>query len=175
MPPTGIAINKTTNVLVSGHGSTFIFEYTTTGKNVRQFNIQPVGIVNPWLAIPLPNDHYVVSSDQGINVVNPNGSIVHTYKGSVGLGKPTGLVLVESGDILVADQGTNKLLVLDSSLSSARELLLPEGVTLQNPRALFLDSTRGRLYVGEWNGDRVLVLDNVFNEGNYVLFNCKLG
>jgi len=51
---------------------------------------------------------------------------------------------------------------MDSSLRSVEELALPADVEMHRPSGLCLDESRGRLYVGEYDGScRVLVVDSV--------------
>ncbi len=79
---------------------------------------------------------------------------------------PIGLAVDSQGFILVADSSNNRILVLNPTLTEARPLPLPLNETgvIQWPRGLWLDESRGRLYVGETDGQyRVLVFDNVYN------------
>jgi hypothetical protein len=63
--------------------------------------------------------------------------------------------------VLVADEHNDRILVLNPTLSEARPLPLPTGAggqPLNNPFGLWLDESRGRLYVGEYGTPyRVLV------------------
>jgi hypothetical protein len=156
---------RSNNVLVTSNDQHTVVEYDTNGDAVRTINLLSIGIVNPWHCVQLKNGLWAVSNNHAIHVVDLSGRIVHEYGGSIGLNSPVGLALGRSGDILVANQDANKLLVLNSSLTTSSELALPNGVTLNNPRALFLDSSHGRLNVGEWSGYRVVLLDNVY-KGN---------
>ena len=65
------------------------------------------------------------------------------------------------GRVLVADQDNNRLLVIDQSLSSAHEMSLSVRGCLNNPFSLWYDQSRSRLYIGEWNGGRVIVIDSL--------------
>ncbi len=79
---------------------------------------------------------------------------------------PYRLAVDSQGFILVADMWNNRILVLNPTLSEARPLPLPLNETgvIKRPRGLWLDESRGRLYVGEDGGNyRVLVYDNVVN------------
>ena len=72
-------------------------------------------------------------------------------------------IMVVSDSILVADCDNNRILRLNASLSDARDLSLP--VNTQLTQRMYLDQSRGRLYVGEWSGEkRVLVFDNIHFE-----------
>ena len=75
---------------------------------------------------------------------------------------PTSLAVTKNDDILVADARNNRILSMNSSLSSAQQLTLSVDGGIQKPWGLCLDESRGRLYVGEYDGSRrVLVFDGV--------------
>jgi len=74
---------------------------------------------------------------------------------------PAGLAVDEDENILVADCNNNRLLVLDRSLTSAREMSVSVDVGLKGPYSLCYDKSRGRLYIGEWDGRRVIVIDHL--------------
>lgn len=79
---------------------------------------------------------------------------------------PGGLTMNSQGYMLVADFNNNRILALNPTLSEARILPLPynETGTISKPWSLWLDESRGRLYVTENAGqNRVLVYDGVFN------------
>jgi len=168
--PRGLSVNKEHNVVVACRGAHRLQEYTTHGTLVREISLQQVGVSNPWHAIQLSTGDYVVShgtSPGVVSVVGVDGQVVHSYDQSqvlnVGPMKyPRSLAVTKNDDILVADYGNNRILSLDSSLSSAYELVLPVDNAMQEPFGLFLDELRKRLYVGECGGEnRVLVFDNV--------------
>jgi len=54
-----------------------------------------------------------------------------------------------------------RLVVLDASLSNAREFNLPIDGGLSGPRCLYFDESRSRLYVGEKGGKRVSIFDSI--------------
>ena len=74
---------------------------------------------------------------------------------------PKGLAVDEHGNILVADVAdarNNRLLVLDPTLTSAREMSVSFDGGLNGPLSLWYDKSRGRLYLGEWWGSRVIII-----------------
>ena len=76
---------------------------------------------------------------------------------------PSSLAVTKNDDILIADQGNNRILSINSSLGSIQELALSVDGGIQRPMGLCLDESLGRLYVGEWVGKgRVLVFDGVY-------------
>ena len=127
-------------------------------------------MTEPWHANQMSTGDYVVSqymSPGVVNVVGVDGQVIRSYKPSqtsdVGQMKyPTSLAVTKNDDILVADMWNNRILFINSSLGSIQELALSVDGEIQQSQSLYLDESRGRLYVGEYNGDhRVLVFDGV--------------
>jgi len=92
--------------------------------------------------------------------------VVRSYGGQEGseltqMDCPTGLAVDREGRVLVADSYKNRLLVIDESLSSVDEMSLIVDGGLQGPESLWYDQSRRRLYIGEWSGGRVIVVDNL--------------
>jgi len=74
---------------------------------------------------------------------------------------PGGLAVDKNENILVADEHNNRLLVLDRSLTSAHEMSVAVDGGLKRPDNLWYDKSRGRLYIGEWDGRRVIIIDHL--------------
>jgi len=74
---------------------------------------------------------------------------------------PRGLAVDKEGRVLVADWYNDRLLVIDQSLSSAHEM--PVGVDggPKGPFSLWYDQSRRCVYIGEWDGGRVIVNDSL--------------
>jgi len=168
--PVGLSVNKEHNVVVACGGADKLQEYTTHGTLVREISLQQVGVSSPWHAVQLSTGDYVVSQNTwpgAVHVVGVDGQVVHSYGQSqtsnVGpMRGPRSLAVTKNDNILVADHGNDRIVSLDSSLSSAYELVLPVDNGIQSPFGLFLDELRKRLYVGEFGGEcRVLVFDNM--------------
>ena len=73
----------------------------------------------------------------------------------------SGLAVDKHGNILVADELNDRLLVIDGSLSSAHEMSVSVDGGLKQPFTLWYDKSRDRLYIGEWSGGRVIVIDHL--------------
>jgi len=166
--PAGLSVNKEHSVVVVCCGAHRLQEYTTHGTLVREISLQQAGLLSPWHAVQLSTGDYVVSQDPGaVSVVGVDGQVVRRYDQSqasnVGpMNHPRSLAVTKNDNILVADLGNNRILSLDCSLSCAQVLALPVDSAIQQPRGLFLDELRKRLYVGERGGEcRVLVFDNM--------------
>ena len=165
--PEGLSVNRDHNVLVACLTDNKLQEYTTDGRLVREICL-PVG--SPWHAIQLSTGDYVVSHCESpgvVSVVGVDGGLLRSYgpAGSSDVGpmkSPRSLAITNHGDILVADQGNNRILAIKSSLTRVQLFLVPADIKLQEPCALYLDETRDRLYIGEWGGKRrVIVLNNL--------------
>ena len=137
---------------------------------MREICLQ-AGVARPWHAIQLSTGDYVVShymSPGVVSVVGVDGQVVRRYglsqTSDVGRMKfPSSLAVTKNEDILVADQGNNRILSINSSLGSIQKLALSVDGGIQQPECLCLDESRGRHYVGEWGGKgRVLVFDGVY-------------
>ena len=104
---------------------------------------------------------------RGVCLVDVKGAVIQRYsklfKGSqlTEMNAPAGLAMDKHGNILVANQGNNRLLVLDRSLTSAHEMSVSVDGNFNGPFSLWYDKSRGRLCIGEWAGGRVIVIDNL--------------
>jgi hypothetical protein len=101
----------------------------------------------------------------GVSVVNTQGQVVASSSRNLQSANkpfdyPSHLAVCENGRILVADIYNNRIVELNDSLTWSRDLPLPVADGLQGPRCLYLDKSKDRLYVGEYDGKRVLVFDN---------------
>jgi len=165
--PAGLSVNCGSNVVVACWGASKLQEYATHGTLVREIILQHAGVTKPWHAIQLSTGDYVVSQDTSpgmVVTVGVNGQVVQSYGRSrmsnIGQMKyPTGLAVTDKGEILVADDLNHRVLLIDSSLCSGEELTLPVDSGIRRPSGLCLDETRGRLYVSEYVGGRVLVFE----------------
>jgi len=168
--PRGLSVNKLHNIVVASSGANKIQEYTTHGALVREISLRQAGVRLPWHAVQLSTGDYVVSEEMSpgvVSVVGIDGQVVRRYCPSPlsDLGEmkyPSGLAVTQNDDILVAERSSNRILLVNSSLSSVRKLALPVDNGIQSPQGLCLDESRGRLYIGEDGGShRVLVFDGV--------------
>jgi len=161
--PQGLSVNRDHNLLVACSDDKKLQEYTTDGRLVREICL-PVG--SPWHAIQLHTGDYVVSHDKSpgvVSVVGVDGGLLRSYgpAGSSDVGPikdPRSLAVTKHGDIFVADLGNNRILAINSSLTRVKLFPIPADIKLRKPRALYLDETPDRLYIGEWGGKfRVIV------------------
>ena len=81
---------------------------------------------------------------------------------------PAGLAVDKYENILVADKDNDRLLVLvtrmlvlDRSLTIVHEMSVAFDGGVKGPYSLWYDKSRGRLYIGELKGKRVIIIDNL--------------
>jgi len=167
--PAGLTVNRAQNLLVVSYSESKLQEFTTGGTLLQNIQLQLDTAGHPGHAIDMANGQFVVSCQSPQNdvcLVDTTGAVVRSYGGQTGsqmmkMYYPAGLAVDKHGNILVADGGNNRLLVLDSSLSSAHEMSVSVDGGLMGPCSLWYDKSRGRLYIGEHQGGRVIVIDHL--------------
>ena len=164
--PVGLTVNNDKNVLVVIRHERKLQQFTTRGKLLQTIQLQ-LDIGSPIQVIQLTSGQFVISHSGGtqhrVCLVDGKGAVVRSFEGTPGSGlsemnEHTGLAVDEHGNILVADALNNRLLVLDRSLTSAREMSVSVDGGLDGPLSLWYDKSRGRLYLGEWSGKRVIII-----------------
>jgi len=166
--PDGLTVNSAKNVLVVIRGERQIQQFTTHGTLLQTIQLQR-DIKYPRRVVELSNGQFVIS-DTGTHprvcLLDVKGAVVGSYGGTPGsdltkMNWPVGLAVDKPENILVADENNNRLLVLDRSLTSAREMSVSVDGGLKGPRSLCYDKSRGRLFIGEWSGCRVIIIDHL--------------
>jgi len=166
--PVGLSVNSDHNLLVVSQGERKLQIFTTHGTLLQTIPLQ-ADIQYPQHAMQLPTGQFLVSHTGSLNrvcLVGVDGAVVRSYGGQAGsqltqMNCPSGLAVDREGRVLVADRYNNRLLVIDQSLSSAHEMSECVDGGLNHPYSLWYDQSRRRLYVGEWYGGRVIVIDNL--------------
>jgi len=113
----------------------------------------------------------------GISIVDKTGTVQASYNhkrrtsigladGETALTSSGYLAIDKENRILVADRAANRIAILNSSLKRVDELPIPVDGGLKRPWCLYLDEASNRLYVGEHEGGRVLVFDNVLDSAS---------
>lgn len=180
--PSGLSVNSSRNLLVTCRGSALkIQEYTSLGSLIREI-CMPSNVTRPMHAVQLSEGRFAVANGgtlpgqfgfrpqemHRVSVLDDSGSVVCSYGDTYGCGtgqldEPMYLAVCRNGNILVAVKENHCILVLDPSLSTARQLALPVAGGIKGPISVCLDESVSRLYVGEGIGGRLLVFDNVTN------------
>ena len=167
--PAGLTVNRDQNLLVVSHSENMLQEFTSRGTLLQNIQLKS-GTGSPWHAVDLANGHFVVScrgQKHTVRIVDVNKrAVIRSYGGEKGsqmmeMNNPAGLAVDKHENILVADDWNHRLLVLDSSLTSAHEMSVSVEGGLKGPASLWYDRSRRRLYVGESQGGRVIVIDHM--------------
>jgi len=173
--PRCLSVNSEHNLIVVSQGEPKLQIFTTHGTLLQNIQLQ-ADIKYPRHAVQLPttsqflvsHGYYGSQSLHRVCLVGVDGAVVRSYGGQQGseltqMNAPKGLAVDREGRVLVADRDNNRLLVMDQSLSSAHEMSVSVDGGMNHPSSLWYDQSRRRLYIGEWNGGRVIVIDNVKN------------
>jgi len=167
--PRGLSVNSEHNLIVVSEGESKLQIFTTRGTLLQNIQLQ-ADIGCPRHAVQLPtSSEFLVSHTDSLHrvcLVGVDGTVVRSYGGQRGseltqMNAPRGLAVDREGRVLVADMCNSRLLVMDQSLSSAHEMSVSVDGGLDRPYSLWYDQSRGRLYIGEWSGERVIVIDSV--------------
>ena len=158
--PHGLSVTSSHNLLVAVSGANALYEYSTDGVAIRQINLQPAGISAPVYAVQLSNDHYAVvhhGPTHQFSVISSDGQLVQSYRGDAGnMNEPRAVAVDQAGRVFVADQGNHRILVMCCKNLSAYPLPLPTECQLDGPCSIYYDSSNRHLYIGEWNGGRII-------------------
>jgi len=162
--PVGLTVNSDKNVLVVIQDERKLQKFTTHGSQLQTIQLQP-DIQSPRQVIQLSSGQFLIShvgnALHRVCLVNGKGAVVRSFGGTPGFGLFVGLAVGEHGNILVADRGNNRLLVLHRSLTNAHAMPVSVDGGLKSPLSLWYDKSRGRLYVGEGCGSRVIIIDHL--------------
>jgi len=170
--PVGLSVNSEHNLLVVSQGERKLQKFTTHGTLLQNIQLQ-ADIESPHHAVQLSTGQFLVShyghsgrSLHRVCLIGADGAVVRSYGGQQGsqltqMNNPAGLAVDRKGHVLVAEYYNNRLLVLDQSLSSAHEMSVCVDGDLKGPFCLWYDQSRRCLYIGEWDGGRVIVIDNL--------------
>ena len=164
--PRGLSMTTGGNILVVLYEGT-ISEYTPDGSLVRRISCNA-----NWHAVEVSHDVWAFTmSNPSMNAICTtfvNGTVIKCSESVAGrvvtqMNDPRALAVDASGYVYVTDRENDRLLMLDPSLTEARQLQLPVNTALMKPLALSIDNSRGQLFVGEDDGQcRVLVFDGIW-------------
>ena len=172
----GLSVTDSHTLLASCLNSCKIKEFTTDGELLRQIQL-PQDMTSLQHAVQLPSGRFIVCHGgpddllHRVCLIGCDGNVIQSYGGKYGigthqLGMPTHLAVDGNESVFVADFNNSRVLSLSPSLTYTDEVLSSEQVKWQ-PRRLFLDADRGRLYVAEnevkrgskFAGGRVVVVN----------------
>ena len=170
--PAGLTVSSDKNVMVVIQDECKLQQFTTHETLLQTIQFQS-DIKWPRGVIQLFSGQFVIShggTHHRVCLLDDEGAVVQSYGSTQGsdltkLNNPMGLAVDKHGNILVADEDNNRLLVLDRSLTStsAHEMTVSVDGGLKEPRSLWYDKSRGRLYICEWKGRRVIIIDHLMD------------
>jgi len=167
----GLSLTSADNVLVSLYDTvdtTQIIQYTPYGGLIAKINLDS-SIEYLYHSVQLSSDRFVVSHGtysillNRVCIVDTGGQIIQCYGGASGsrvgqLSGPRNLAVDRHGNVLVADWGNNRVVLLSPSLILLGYVNIP-GQKLNGPWSLYLDEPNHRLYIAEYTSPaRVFVL-----------------
>ena len=158
----GLSITKQGSVIVACHSLNKLFEYSTDGTEKREIVLQS-DIVKPYRAIQLDNDQFLISHDfmHRVCLIDTTGKLIKSFGGTTGtkggqLQYPRQMVVDQNGFILVADYGNNRVVLLDSNLEFAKDLI-PASAGMKTIFAVCLEKQYDRLYVSDYCNNKLAV------------------
>jgi len=156
--PYGVTVNSAHNLLVACYSTHKVQEYTTDGALVREINLQ-ADITNPAHVVQLRGDEFGITQHGSVHrycVAGSDGKIVKSI-GSGKMNSPFGFAVSKGGSkVFVPDYGRNRISLLNSSSFSMEQLPAAFNVSISSPYCIHFDARAGVMYVGEWNGGRIL-------------------
>jgi len=157
--PYGVTVNNAHNLLVACYNTHKVQEYTTDGAIVREINLQP-DIVNPTHAVQLRAGEFGITSFGSAYhrycVVGNDGKIVKSTASGL-ISSPHAFAVSKGGSkVLVANYGSNRILLLNSKSLTIEQLPAAVNVGFSNPYCIHFNSSAGTMYVGEWGGGRIM-------------------
>jgi len=167
--PLGLSVNSERNLLVVSQYERKLQIFTTHGTMLQNIELQ-ADIERPFHAVQLPTGQFLIShfgSQHRVCLVGADGAVVRSYGVQAGselsqMNEPAGLAVDREGRVLVADRLNNRLMVIEQSLHSAHVMSVCVDGGLKGPWSLWYDqSRRRRLYIGEYSGERVIVINNL--------------
>jgi len=167
--PSGLSITSENTVLVVINNNA-INEYTPSGSLVRIITTMSFSYL--WQAVQVNNSVRAFTAYAPMNQIctaSTTSTVIKCFGSTAGPGLalamnfPRGMAIDTRGYMLVADSGNNRIILVDPTLTSARQLQLPVNLALYYPWTVSYNQSIGRLFVGEWGGQcRVLVFDGIW-------------
>jgi len=170
--PVGLSIASSGNVIVVCSCVSVVQEYSGRGHLVRQVDLRD-GLTGPWHAVQLADGRYAVSQQRGnthlrhrVCLVSTTGNVERFFNGpdasdtAAGrpLSFPSGLAVGRDGKILVADRKNGRIVMIDPTSGSVREVVASGTGGLNELQVIHLDNVN-RMYVADSTDNHVAVYE----------------
>ena len=163
-----LSVNKHGHVTATNHMTNKLYEYTSTGELRREIALRD-GVVNPWRAVHMDGDQFLVCQAGGNNkhrvcLIDNRGNLIKSFgsiqgSGNANLSYPYRLVVDRNDFILVADHLNSRVVLLNKQLEYVKDII-PTSMNMSNIFTLFLDEDNGRLYLSDINyNDNLAIFD----------------
>jgi len=151
-----LSLTSTNNILATLFDNRKLKEYTPKGVRIIEINLNS-SMEYSWYSIQLSSDRFVVSHGGGgslhrVCLVDTSGRIIQCYGGAEGSGveqlsRPSQLAVDGYGNVLVADNGNGRVVLLSPSLTHLGYIMIP-AYEMFGTHLLHLDEINRRLYIG---------------------------
>ena len=170
MDPSGIAVDKSGNVLVTDTGNSRVEIFDNAGNFLRHLGTVGTGngqFVNPeGIAIDENGNIFVVDSGNSrIQVFDGANNFLRKW-GSAGFSNglfshPSGIAVDVNGNVFVADVGNNRIQAFNSSGTFLRKWgsLGDANAFFREPRGVAVDKSGARVYVADSGNNRIQVFE----------------
>jgi len=159
----GLSLTSSFNILATLNDVSRVEEYTAGGCFVQGFGLDS-SIQYPFHCVQLSSGFFGVIHQGAVQVrvcvVDQRGSVIQCYgappvPGTAQPCLPAQIAIDRSDNMLVTD--INRVELLNSTLTHIGYTVLP-GYEITGPYAIHFDGPNRRLYIGEWWGRRIFVL-----------------
>jgi len=153
-----------TRLLVTSTDTKQLMQLDSLGDELRR--VQLPDDMRPWHAVESPTTTFIVSHENTqctphqISEVNTGGQVLRHFTGSrlSPLGWTRHVAIDSHGNVLVADRGNRRILLLDAQLRLRRLIIDEHQLNDKNPHRLCYREPTGQLLVG-FGGNKVTVFD----------------
>lgn len=164
-----ISMTHESHIVLTLLEENMINEYKPSGLLIRSVKIhQESGVRHLWHAIKLTNGNFIISHGlkncHRVCQVNASGAVMNSFGENSGIYRLRSAVYLAEdshGSILVVDQSSGRVVQLNSNLVFQKQLVTKRH-NLRSPIRVFLDESKGRLFVADRN-----CLISIFNSGAF--------
>jgi len=155
---------RSTRLLVTSRNTNQLMQLDSLGNELRR--VQLPDHMNPLHAVESPTTTFIVTdrniqlNQYQVSEVNTDGQVLHQFNGSrlSPLGWTRHIAIDSHGNVLVANYGNSRILLLDAKLRLRRLIIDEHLLNDRQPRRLCYKESTGQLLVGFYD-EKVAVFD----------------